>query len=206
MTELPDLALGETAAAPSPARGLGGRLFGGVLLLLALGICGGGVSMMLSAAGVQSVQGTLTVERCWMQDRTGQPLDDSRCSGTFRPDGGGEAVENAEYRGGQATEIAVGEKLRVHQSGSTYELSGGKGIARGVLMVFGGVAFSALAVPFLATGIQPLGLAGTRERARALMLASSEIKGTTAGRVRKVLFLVGLGGMLVSYFVSATLS
>ncbi|MFJ9589873.1 hypothetical protein [Streptomyces acidicola] len=204
MTELRETVLGDPAQLPG--RSLGGRLFGALLLLVALGICAAGVNMMLTAAGVQGMQGTLTVERCWKQDRSGKAFDEPRCSGTFRPDGGGEPVENAEYRGGGAADVAVGQKLDVHEDGPTYKLSGGKGLAQGVMAVFGGLAFSALAVPFLATGIQPRWFGRGENRTRVLAMVTFGIKGTTAGRVRNALLLVGLAGMLVSYFAYATMS
>ncbi|MGW0732098.1 hypothetical protein [Streptomyces sp. NPDC002851] len=204
MTELRETVLGDPSQLPP--RSTGGRLFGVVLLLVALGICGVGVNMMLTAAGAKGVQGTLTVERCWEQDRSGRAFDEPRCSGTFRPDGGGEPVENAEYRGGGAANVAAGTKLQVHESGATYKLSGGKGVAQGVMAVFGGVAFSALAVPFLATGIQPRWFGRGENRMRVLAMVTFGIKGSTAGRVRNILLLAGLAGMLVSYFTYATMS
>jgi hypothetical protein len=204
MTELRETMFGSPSTLPAP--GLGGRLLGVVLLLAALGICAGGVSMVLEAAGVTGVQGTLTVRHCWEQDRSGRAFDEPRCSGTFRPDDGGAPVENAEYRGGGAADVAAGESLRVHQEGLTYRLSGGKGEAQGALMVSGGVAFAALAVPFLATGVGPRwfgGDGGAHSRMRTLFVVTFGVKGTTVGRVRNAVLGVGLAGMLVSYFASA---
>ncbi|MET7332258.1 hypothetical protein [Nonomuraea sp. NPDC005650] len=204
MTELRETVLGDPAELPG--RSLGGRLFGGLLLLLALAICGAGVDKALTAAKVNGVQGTLTVERCWMQERSGRAFDEPRCSGRFRPDGGGEPVENAEYRGGGAANVAVGQELEVHRSGATYKLSGGRGLAQGVMAVSGGLAFSALAVPFLATGIQPRWFGRGQNRTRVLAMVTFGIKGTTAGRVRNALLLVGLVGMAVSYITFGAMS
>ncbi|MEU6715518.1 hypothetical protein ABZ897_28990 [Nonomuraea sp. NPDC046802] len=177
-----------------------------MLLLVALVICAAGVNMTLTAAKVKGVQGTLTVERCWKQSRSGKAFDEPRCSGTFRPDEGGEPVANAEYRGGGAANVAAGEELQVHQAGATYRLSGGKGLAQGVMALFGGLAFSALAVPFLATGIQPRWFGRGENRTRVLAMVTFGIKGTTAGRVRNVLLLVGLVGMAISYITYAAMS
>lgn len=202
MTELRETVFGSPDSLPSPGRG--GRLLGVVLLLAALGICAGGVSMVLEAAGVTGVQGTLTVRRCWDQDRSGKAFDEPRCSGTFRPDDGGEPVKGAQYRGGGAADVAAGQQLAVHQEGLTYKLSGGRGQAQGALMISGGVAFAALAVPFLATGIGPRWFGGGGEnRLRVLFTVTFGVKGSTAGRVRNAVLWAGLAGMLVSYAVYA---
>lgn len=199
MTELRETMFGSPDSLPSP--GAGGRLLGIVLLLAALGICAGGASMLLEAAGVTGTQGTLTVQRCWEQNRSGKVFDEPRCSGTFRPDDGGEPVKGAEYRGGGAADVAAGQQLAVHQEGLTYKLSGGRGEAQGALMISGGLAFAALAVPFLATGIGPRWFGGGAEsRMRVLFTVTFGVKGTTAGRVRNAVLCVGLAGMLLSWF------
>lgn len=201
MTELRETMFGSPNSLPAP--GLGGRLLGVVLLLAALGICAGGVSMVLEAAGVTGAQGTLTVQRCWQQDRSGKAFDEPRCSGTFRPADGGAPVRDAEYRGGGAADVAVGQKLAVHQEGLTYKLSGSRGEAQGALMISGGVAFAALAVPFLATGIGPRWFGGGQNRMRVLFTVTFGVRGSTAGRVRNVVLWAGLAGMLVCWFAYA---
>lgn len=203
MAELKETVLGDPTQLPE--RSLGGRLFGTVLLLFALAVCASGVSMALTASGVQGIQGELTVERCWGRDQSGKAFDEPRCSGTFRPDDGGAPVEDAEYRGGGAAHVSAGEKLAVHGDGATYKLSGGKGQAQGALVISSGVALSALAVPFLATGIQPRWFGGG-DRMRVLAMVTFGIKGSTAGRVRNGLLWVGLAGVLISYFASAMAS
>ena len=201
MTELRETVFGSPDALPSPTPG--GRLLGVVLLLAALGICAGGVSTVLEAAGVTGVQGTLTVQRCWDQDRSGKAFDEPRCSGTFRPDDGADPVRDAEYRGGGAADVATGQRLAVHQDGLTYKLSGGRGEAQGALMISGGVAFAALAVPFLATGIGPRWFGGGENRMRVLFTVTFGVKGSAAGRARNAVLCVGLAGMLVSWFAYA---
>ncbi|MGH3309798.1 MAG: hypothetical protein ACRDP3_04315 [Streptomyces sp.] len=188
----PELELGRMDGpnAPLPAPSWKGRVLGGVFFLAALVCVGFSVYNAAHAGGLAGRHGTLTVQRCWVEQGTRNSSDTTVCSGSFRPEDDSAVVRDAELR----REHRPGAEVPVQQTGSGYLASGLAETWRWNALFFIAWIVAALGVPFAATGIFP-----ARTQAFAV---GARVRGTRAAVVMKYLYIGGAAGTAVCLYLT----
>lgn len=174
---------------PPPVPGWRGRALGGLFFLIGLVCVGVSVYNAAHTAGFAGRHGTLTVERCWIDQGSRNSSDKTLCSGTFRPDDGGKPRQEAVVH----RELKKGDEVAVQQTGRGYLPGGLAETWRWNALFFIGWIVAALGVPFAATGLFP-------GRGQAFQVGAA-IRGTRAAKVMKYLLVGGAGGAAVCFYL-----
>ncbi|WP_181768336.1 hypothetical protein [Streptomyces albidus (ex Kaewkla and Franco 2022)] len=187
----PELELGGVSPyTPLPAPSWKGRALGGFFFLIGLVCVGISVYNAAHTAGFAGRHGTVTVQRCWIDQGGRNSSDKTVCSGTFRPDDGGTSQRDAVVH----RDLKAGDEIAVQQTGRGYLPSGLAETWRWNALFFIGWIAAALGVPFAATGIFP-------GRSQASQVGAL-ISGTRAAKVMKYLFIGGAGGAAVCFYLT----
>ncbi|MFF4212694.1 hypothetical protein ACFYZE_25705 [Streptomyces sp. NPDC001796] len=161
-----------------------GRALGGLFFGLALVIFGVGLYNASHAAGVVGTHGTLTVERCWVEQGSRNSSDTTVCGGTFRSDDGKVVDDQASIR----AKVKPGSKVSVQLgTGGRYVKVGFGETTRWIAMFFLGWLVAAFGMAFAATGMFP-------RSGMQVALITRAISGTKVGTVRKWFVRGGLAG------------
>ncbi|MGW5662000.1 hypothetical protein ACWEWG_18155 [Streptomyces sp. NPDC003758] len=157
-----------------PQPGVMGRALGGLFFVLALVIFGVGLYNASHSAGVVGTHGTLTVERCWVEQGSRNSSDHTVCGGTFRSDDGKVVDDQASIR----AKVKPGGKVSVQRAGGWYVKVGFGETTRWIAMFFLGWLVAAFGMAFAATGMFP-------RSGMQVALITRAVSGTRVGMVRK---------------------